>query len=79
MTFFMLRDQKTGRWYRRSNDYGTSWVDQSVASVWTSPEGPQACKGVITRRNRQGHTVRLPEIVAIEVPSYEETQCGRST
>jgi hypothetical protein len=75
MTFYMLRDKKTGKWYRRGSESG-SWVDQSNASVWTSPDGPQACKGVITKRNWHRSSVREPEIVAIEVPSYEETQCG---
>jgi len=51
--FYMLRDNATGLYYRRiHNRGGESWVKQKEASVWASPDGPRACLGTITRRNR---------------------------
>ena len=65
MTFYMIRDRLTGTWYKRGPAYAKTWVGQENASVWTEMSGPRACLGTITKRNKRGHTLREPQIVAI--------------
>jgi hypothetical protein len=70
MNFYQIRDKKTGLWYKRGPDYGSNWVDQQEASVWTTPAGPNACLGTITRRNRRmvrfgPSAIREPEVVTL--------------
>jgi len=51
MTFYMLRDTNTGRYYKR----GCYWVPAKSASVWTNLDGPRAALGAITKYNRRIH------------------------
>jgi hypothetical protein len=73
MNFHMVRDTKTGLYYKRIHGRsGTPWVDQEAASVWTTPEGARACLGAIAQQNRRmarfgPAAIREPEIVTIPV------------
>lgn len=62
MTFYMLRNKATKKWYcRRHGD---------KPAVWTSPGGVCSAKGAITKRYRQRESVPEFETVTItaEVP-----------
>jgi hypothetical protein len=52
MKFFMLMNKANGLYYRKNMDCGNCWVPQEDAAVWTSPQGPAAVKGTLTRRAR---------------------------
>ena len=46
MTIYMLRNNETGLYLKRSgSNWNPEWVVQKKASVWTSRNGPNACKG----------------------------------
>ena len=49
-----------------------TWVEQERASVWTEMSGPRGCLGIITKRNKRGHTLREPQIVAITANDYRK-------
>ncbi len=72
MTFYMLRDLNTGRYYKR----GCLWVPAEYASVWTTLDGPRAALGAITKYNRRIHYENFkpanPTIVQFE---RRETSC----
>jgi len=36
-------------YYQRSGGQGLRWVDQEIASIWTSERGPNSAKGAIAR------------------------------
>lgn len=65
MILYMIRDQKTGEWYKRGHGYATTWVPQDRASVWTERQGAASCLGVISRRNRSSRQHREPRIVTL--------------
>ena len=73
MTFYMLRDTRTGLWYKRHHGRsGCYWGAQNKASVWTSPAGARACLGAVTRDNRRcpPYFRREPEIVALTTATW---------
>ncbi len=53
MTVYMLRNNETGLYYRRMKGYGTRWVEQQKASIWTVKSGPAQSKSLIQRRRRR--------------------------
>ena len=53
MKIYMVRDKRTGRFYKRLSGVSSNWVDQEEASVWTTPTGPHACLGTISQTNRR--------------------------
>jgi hypothetical protein len=72
MNLYMLRDKKSGLWYKRGPKHGGNWVPQEEASIWLTPKGPQACKGITTRRSYRdshlhSHVERDPEVVELQV------------
>jgi hypothetical protein len=78
MNVYMLRDKKTGLWYKRHHGRsGAYWVAQQEASIWTTPAGPTACLGAIGKHNAflTRHQViapiREPEIVPMTVTPGE--------
>ncbi len=40
MTVYMLRDNRTGLYYRRKHRACRRWVEQKKASIWTLKIGP---------------------------------------
>ena len=72
MTFYMIRDRLTDTWYKRGPAYGETWVEQERASVWTEMSGPRGCLGTIAKRNKRGHMLREPKIVAIAANDYHK-------
>lgn len=50
MKVFMLLDNGCGKYYRRSRDSRSQWVDQSKASIWTSRQGPVAALSRMSSR-----------------------------
>lgn len=74
MIVYQIRDKKTGRFYKCGPNDSIHWVNQQEASVWTTPEGPNACLGTITRRSRPATYFALgdgrePEIVSFQIVS----------
>ena len=80
MRFFMVRDKKTGLFYKRvHNRFVSPWVDQEEASVWTTKDGAHACLGAITRWMRDYHQYpehySKPKIVEpeiVEIPAVQQ-------
>jgi len=69
MIFYQVRDKRTGLWYKRGPDQ-VKWVAQEMASVWTTPSGPQGCLQIIARYNRRrAHPDyrRVPEVIPLQV------------
>jgi hypothetical protein len=66
MTFYQIRDETTGLWYKKGSNGGL-WVAQDEASVWTQPNGPRAALGNITRYRRRARTQYKPEVVSLVV------------
>ena len=64
MKIYMLRNKANSLYYKRSNDWRNCWVPQEDASVWTSPQGPQAAKGKLTRTTRGKST---PDVEIMEL------------
>lgn len=52
MTVYMLRDNRTGRYYCRKHESWNRWVEQKKASIWTSRGGPAAAMANM-RRDKQ--------------------------
>ena len=51
MIFYQLHNRKTDLWFKRDRSVG--WCsDQQKASVWSTPAGPRAAIGAVTRYNR---------------------------
>ena len=44
MTVYMLKNNKTGLYYRRGPSWTTRWVKQEKASIWTFKVGPAQAK-----------------------------------
>ena len=63
MVVFMLRNDDTGKWYRRGEHVKGHWFDQQQASVWPSSQGPIAartsvrCRAVRSFRDEPAMTV----------------------
>jgi len=55
MNAYMLRDNKTGLYYRRTKGcYGsTVWVEQEKASIWVTRNGPAQAKSLIENKYRR--------------------------
>ncbi len=67
MIVYMLRDKKTGLFYRRTKGSGgwTRWVEQKKASIWMAKNGPAQVIS-ITKRRARGKPVQL-EIIPFEL------------
>ncbi len=50
MKVFMLLDNGYGKYYRRSRDSSSRWVEKSKASIWTSRQGPAAAMSRMSSR-----------------------------
>jgi len=44
VTVYMLRNNKSGLFYRRMKGYAARWVGQEKASVWTLKIGPASAR-----------------------------------
>lgn len=44
MIVYMLRNKKSGLFYRRMKGYATRWVEQEKASIWTTKIGPASAR-----------------------------------
>jgi len=64
MTVYMLRDNKTGLYYRRDHGSWARWVEQEKASVWTLKIGPASA---ISRLRDKQHC----EIIPFELKEIE--------
>jgi hypothetical protein len=73
MTVYMLRDNKTGLWYRRTKGSGgwTRWVDQKKASIWVAKNGPAQVISMMRSRAR-GKPIQL-EIISYQL--VEKPEC----
>jgi len=58
----MLQNKASGLYYKRTSDCFNCWVPQEEASVWTTPRGPQAAKGNLSRKLRG----KPPEVEIME-------------
>ena len=81
MKIYMVRDKRTGRFYKRLSGVSPNWVDQEEASVWTTPAGPHACLGTISQTNRRmarygAAYLRDPEIMVLTVPAEASVKVG---
>jgi hypothetical protein len=65
MIFYMVRDNLTGLFYKRSYGCGPEWVTQQKASVWTQRQGPGAAIKVILDHNKHTRLQREPEEIVI--------------
>lgn len=72
MNFYMVRDKKTGLFYKRIyGRSGSPWEAQEDASVWTTRKGAASCFGAITQQNARSarrfgpSAIREPEIVTL--------------
>jgi hypothetical protein len=52
MIVYMLRNKKSGLFYRRMKGYATRWVEQEKASIWTLKIGPASSKSRL-RKDKQ--------------------------
>ena len=73
MTVYMLRDNNTGLFYRRTKgNYTPSvWVEQEKASVWTMKNGPAQAKSLYLARYRIHHK---PVYLNLEIVPFELTE-----
>lgn len=76
MTFYMLRDKKTGLYYKRIHGRSSPcWVAQKEASVWTTPAGPSACLGVVKRQGFDTEIVTMrtspPKVTFVDGDDWE--------
>ncbi len=73
MTVYMLRDNGTGLYYRRTKgNYSPSvWVEQSKASVWTMKIGPATAKSLYQARYRNR---RKPVYFNLEIIPFTLTE-----
>ncbi len=85
MIFYMIRDKKTGEWYKRGSNNGSWWADQCKASVWTTLAGPRGVLGKLTRYANTVKALRLkavervPEVVPIHAAPGESSPAPRVT
>ncbi len=61
MNAFMLLDNKTGLYYRRTKgNYTPSvWVEQGKASIWMTKNGPAQSKSLLENKYRRRNTTKL--------------------
>jgi len=72
MKVYMLRNDDTGKWYRRSASILGNWVDQEKASSWPTNRGPSSAKGNVTRYNNQ----RRREVPKMTIVEFELVATG---
>ena len=75
MNAYMLRDNHTGLFYRRTKgSYSPSvWVEQAKASIWVTKNGPAQSKSLLENKYRQRNTTKNDlEIVTF---TLVETPC----
>ena len=74
MVVFMLRNDDTGKWYRRNAHILGHWFDQQDASVWPSKQGPVAARTAVrkiaSQRKREAPEMTIVEfnLVPVRVP-----------
>ncbi len=63
MRFYMVEDKANGGWYKRADGKGGPghWVDQEVASVWTTRAGATGAIASIKRYMKRTMCLMLPE------------------
>jgi len=63
MKFYMVEDKANGGWYKRADGKGGCghWVDQDVASVWTTKAGATGAVASIRRYMKRSMCLMLPE------------------
>jgi len=61
MTVYMLRDNDTGLFYRRTKgSYSPSvWVAQEKASIWTLKVGPAQAKSRLNAKSRRPYNLEI--------------------
>lgn len=75
MVVFMLRNDDTGKWYRRGEHVSGHWYEQQQASVWPSPQGPIAARtSVRCRVGQSGKEVLEMTVVEFELVPTQEDQ-----
>jgi hypothetical protein len=65
MIFYMVRDNTTGLFYKRSIGCGPDWVKQQKASVWTQRQGSAAAIKAVTEKNKRSQVQHEPEEIVI--------------
>jgi len=65
MVVFMLRNDDTGKWYRRNAHICGHWYEQQDASVWPSKQGPVAARTSVRKIASQWGR-EAPEMTIIE-------------
>lgn len=65
MVVFMLRNDDTGKWYRRGEHVMGHWFDQQQGSVWPSSQGPIAARTSVRRRTERREQ-GSPEMTVVE-------------
>jgi len=69
MILYMVRDKKTGLYYKRGSGWkNDNWVAQKEASIWTTPGGPRGALGNITKWNERIKRVSTPQQVKTRDP-----------
>lgn len=69
MNAYMLRNNETGLFYRRTKGcYSPNvWVEQGKASIWVTKNGPAQCKSLAQNKRHRGNVPRDLEIVTFDL------------
>ncbi len=69
MNAYMLRNNETGLFYRRTKgNYSPSvWVEQEKASIWVTKNGPTQSKSLAQNKRRRGNVPHDLEIVTFDL------------
>jgi hypothetical protein len=62
---YMLRNNKTGLWYRKGPMIRPCWVEQDYATTWGSHHGPTSAKGKVRRECGKRNRV-IPDMTIVE-------------